>query len=295
MRRISGMLLVVISAASFGTMSIFARLAYDSGADPISVLFLRFGIATVLMGALMALRRERLPRGRPLFGLIAMGAVGYVGQSLCFFTALTVASATLVALLLYLYPALVTILSAAMGTERISPAKAAALALALGGAVLTIGPGGDGEPLGIALAIGAAVTYSLYILAGGRLMRQVPAIPASTVIIASAGVVYAPLAAFRGLHLPATAEGWAAIAGIALISTVLAIATFLAGLERIGPSDAATVSTLEPLVTVALAALVLGEVPTIATLGGGALIVAAVLILARGEVKARREAPANGV
>jgi drug/metabolite transporter (DMT)-like permease len=281
LRRPTGVLLVVVSSASFGAMAIFARLAYASGADPITVLFLRFTIATAVMLGLLRLRRQPLPRGRLLLGLIGMGALGYVGQSICYFTALTVASAGLVALLLYLYPILVVILAAAVFRERITRSQLGALLLAVAGAGLTIGPGSGGRPLGIALGFGAAIIYALYILAGSRLMRQVLAIPASTVIIAATAAVYTVLAALRGLHLPATPTGWAAVLAIALISTVVAIGTFLAGLERIGPADASTVATCEPAVTLALAAAVLGEAITPSRLAGGALILSAVVLLAR--------------
>ena len=68
---------------------------------------------------------------------------------------------------------------------------------------------------------------------------------------------------------------------IALVSTVLAISLFFAGLARVGPTRAATLSTVEPVVTIALAALVLGERIAAVQLAGGALILGAVLLLAR--------------
>ncbi|HOG47708.1 MAG TPA: DMT family transporter [Anaerolineae bacterium] len=138
--------------------------------------------------------------------------------------------------------------------------------------------------MGIALGLGAAVVYAGYITARGRIMRQVPAIPASTVIIASAALVYAGLVAIQGPSLPATSAGWLAIVGLALVSTVLAIVTFLAGLERVGATTAAMVSTVEPAVTVVLAALVLGEAISASIAAGGVLILAAVLIVTRSEL-----------
>ncbi len=293
MHRLVGILLILISAASFGAMAIFARLAYASGAAPITVLFLRFAIASPIMLALMLVRRHRFPRGPVLLGLVAMGAIGYVGQSLCYFSAVSMASAGLVALLLYLYPVLVTALGALLLKERVTPARLLALLLALAGAMLTIRPAGSGRPLGIALALGAATIYAGYIVAGARIMRQVPAIPASTVIISAAAVVYAVVVALQGLHLPGSGAGWLAILCLAVVSTVLAIVTFLAGLERIGPTPSAMVSTVEPAVTVGLAAIVLGEQIGGLTLLGGALILAAVLIVTAGQRGAGAAQPAR--
>src|SRR5215471_3155747 len=101
-----GLVLIIISAASFGVMPIFARLAYNAGAEPITVLFLRFTIAAVVMNLIMVLRRKVYPRGLVLMELILLGAIAYVGESLAYFLALKMASAGLVALLLYIYPAL---------------------------------------------------------------------------------------------------------------------------------------------------------------------------------------------
>ena len=284
MRRWVGILFILVSAASFGSMPIFARFAYSSGVDTVTLLFLRFTMATAMMAAVMAVRRSAIPRGRVLAGLVAMGAVGYVGQAMCYFTALTLASAGMVALLLYLYPAMVAALSAAVLKERLPARTLAALALALGGAALTVGFGGGGGSLaGAAFAVGAAAIYSVYIIAGTGLMRVVSPLPASAVIMASAGVVYGVLVAVRGPRLPASFGGFLAIAGVAVV-TVVATVTFFAGLERIGPTNASLLSTFEPVVSVVLAALVLGERLGPLALGGGGLILAAAMLVAHAEL-----------
>jgi drug/metabolite transporter (DMT)-like permease len=281
MRQRTGILFILASAASFGAMPIFARFAYRDGVDTFTMLGLRFAMATVVMAGWMAVRHVAWPRGRTLLGLIAMGALGYVGQSFCYFSALQHAPAGLVALLLYLYPALVAILAVVVLHERLTRRKAVALALALAGAILTIGVSRGGTPTGIAFGVGAAVIYAIYIIAGTRLLERAPAIPASTVIIASAGVVYLGLLALRGPHWPATPAGWVGVGGVALFGTVIAIVTFFAGVERIGPTSASTLSTFEPVVSVVLAGLILGERLSPLSLVGGALILAAVVLLAR--------------
>ena len=291
MQRGRGFIFISISAGAFGALAIFARMAYDSGADPITVLFLRFVIAAAVMIALMVARRLPLPRGRTLLVLVLMGGVGYVGHSLAFFTALTMASAGLVALLLYLYPVLVTVLSAIFLGERLTAVKLGALLLALVGTALTIGPAGGGQPLGIALAVGASVIYAIYILVGTRATAHAGTIVSSTVIMTAAAVVYAVIAAIQGPRFPGTLTGWAAVLAIALVSTVLAIVTFFAGLERIGPTNTATLSALEPLITVLLALIFLDETIVSLQIIGGGLILAAVILLARSEKQAAALGP----
>jgi len=287
MQYLIGVFLILISGISFGAAAIFARFAYEAGTDPITLLFLRFGIASICMILMMLVRRLPLPRGQILLGLVLMGALGYVGQSFCYFTALTLVSAGLVALLLYLYPAIVTVLAMLILKDPISKWKTLALLFALIGTVLTIGPVGGGQPLGIVLGLGAAFIYSIYILVGSKITKPGTAIQSSTVIITSAAVVFGVLIAIRGASFPTTFFGWSSASALALISTVLAIVTFLAGLERVGPTNAATLSTIEPVVTVVLAALILDESITPLRILGGLMILLAVIILTRSELPAQ--------
>ena len=295
MHYLIGVFLILISGSSFGTLAIFARLAYEDGVTPITLLFLRFGIASLCMLSIMLFKDIPFPRGYILLGLALMGGIGYVGQALSYFTALTLIPAGLVALLLYLYPAIVTILAVIILKERISKWKIIALFIALGGMVLTIGPTGGGQFLGVLLGLGAAFIYSIYILVGSKITKQVTAIQSSTVVIVSAAIVSGGLVAIEGPAFPATASGWGSVIAIALISTILAIVTFFAGLERVGPTNASTLSTVEPAVTVTLAAMVLGEAISFMRILGGIMIILAVIILARSEVPASQQTDRTNV
>jgi drug/metabolite transporter (DMT)-like permease len=136
------------------------------------------------------------------------------------------------------------------------------------------------------MAFIAAVIYSIYILVGSRILKHASAIQATTIIIVSSLFVYTGLAAWQGIHLLQTELGWIGAAGVAVICTVVAALTFLAGLQCIGPSSTATLSTAEPVTTVFLASLLLHDSLTPVRLLGGALILAAVIVLTRGEAAA---------
>ncbi len=292
-KRSTGIIFMIISAASFGVMPVFARLAYASGADPITVLFLRFVVAAVVMLGILTLSKTPFPRGLVLLELVLLGAVAYVGESLAYFTALKMAPAGLVALLLYIYPALVTALSAIFLKEHLTTPKIVALFLALSGTVLTIQITSGGSIVGILLGIAAAVDYAIYIVLGSRIVKRSGSVGATTIIIASTAGVFAIIAPIHGLMLPASALGWIAVLAIALISTVLAFVTFFAGLRRIGPTTASTLSTFEPIVAVALSAVVLGETITPVQALGGVLILIAVVILSRNEMRRDKQTPSQ--
>lgn len=284
MKRITGILLIAISAASFGTLAIFGRLLYAEGLDTFTLLFLRFSFAASVMSLILILRKESFPRGRVFLNLIGMGAIGYAGQAFSFLSAIKYASAGLVALLLYLYPMFVFLLSVIVLHEKATWVKIAAIVLALIGTALTVDPAG-GQLIGILLAILSALIYSVYIIVGSNVMKHVSAGQSSLVIFASAAVVYGILMGINGAHFPGTSSGWLGIAGIVLIATVIPVTTFLAGLERIGPTNAAMLSTIEPVVTVLLAWMIFGERLQPITALGGALILVAVVLLTKNEAR----------
>ena len=281
MKHLTGILFIAISATSFGTLAIFGRVLYANGLDTFTMLFLRFGLAALFMMIILLVRREKFPSGKILLQLIGMGALGYVGQSFSYLSAIKYASAGLVALLLYLYPTFVFVLSVMILREKVNLIKVIALLLALIGTALTVDPSGGQLP-GILLAIAAALIYSVYIIVGTNVMKHVSPVQSSAVIFASAGAVYGILTTVNGVHLPASNTGWLGIAGIVLIATVIPVTTFLAGLERIGPTNAAMLSTLEPVVTVLLAAWIFDERLKAIVIFGGGLILAAVILLTRG-------------
>lgn len=284
MRRLTGILLIAISATGFGTLAIFGRYLYAAGMDTFTMLFLRFGISASIMTVMLILRKEPFPRGRVLILLIGMGAIGYVGQSFTYLTAIKYASAGLVALLLYLYPTIVFVMSVLILHEKVTAVKVTALVIALLGTALTVGPAG-GQIIGALLAIGAAVIYSVYIIVGTDVMKHVSPVQSTVVIFTAACAVYCTLTAVNGAHFPNSDAGWWALAGIVLLATVIPVVTFLAGLERIGPTNASLLSTLEPVVTVLLAWWLFGEHLDTITMIGGGLILIAVVILTRSELR----------
>ncbi|RPJ40591.1 MAG: DMT family transporter [Chloroflexi bacterium] len=286
--RIIGVALILISSIAYGAMPIFARLAYADGTSATTLLFMRFGLAALLLLAYMFASRTPFPRGKTLLGLVLLGVIGYVGQSLAYFLAIEMAPASLVALLLYLSPVFVTAGAFLFLRERITVVKIGALGLALAGAVLTVSAGsamGNGNAsaiqMGIMLGVLAALIGAVYTLAGSRVLRAVPTIPATTVIISSTAMVYTGISSAQGFSFPAHWTGYAAIAALATISTVFAIGAFLAGLQRVGPANASTLAVLEPVASVALAAVILGERLYPEQIFGGLLIAGAVVLISR--------------
>lgn len=289
--RPAGVGFALVSAAAFGVMPVLGKLAYDDGADPVGVLAVRFVVAGLALLALAVARGEALPRGRTLGALCLLGGVGYVTMSLSYFFALERISAGLTSLLLYFYPALVVLLAAFLLRQSPRPVAVACVVVATAGTALTVGPVGTGQATGIALGLGSAAAYALYIVLSSRVLRGgVGPFATAAVILLACGAVFVVLASATGARLPAHADGWLAVLGVALFGGVVAVSAFFAALSRLGPSDTAVISTFEPVVSIGVAALVLSERLTPLQGVGGVLVLAAVATLARLEP---RTAPAD--
>ncbi len=286
MRR-TGILLCLASAVAFGTMGIFGKLAYGDGATVGTLLAVRFALAAVLFWCLVAAtgaagRVRELPR-RDVALAFGLGALGYSAQAGCFFVALDRVDASLLSLLVYTYPALVTVAAIMLGRERADRRIAIALALASIGLVLVLAEAGPGtlDPLGVALGLAAALVYTVYILSSEGISRRAGPIVLSAFVCTGAAASLTVAGLLVGdVHPDAvTAPGLGWLAAIAVVSTVAAIGLFFAGLRRVGSTTASIVSTAEPLTTVLLASVVLGESLDAVQLLGGALVLAGVVVL----------------
>lgn len=260
----------------------FGKLAYDAGVSVDALLLVRFGLAGGLL-LIVALARgslRNLPRRAVLTGL-GMGVFGYAAQSGLYFSALARLDASLVALILYLYPILVMVAAIALRREQASRRRMWALAIALIGIglVLSGALSGQFDVLGVLLALGAPIVYTGYILVGDSLTADVPPLALTALVCTGAFGTFLALGLFRGIDLTFAPVGWLWLAAVALISTVAAILLFFAGMARVGPSVASILSIFEPVVTVAAAALVFGEQLSATQWIGGALVLSAVLVV----------------
>ena len=299
--RSSGTLMCLGSGAAFGAMAIFGKLAYDEGATVGTLLAIRFALAAALFWMLVfasgAAHEVRAMTRRDVRLGIALGACGYALQAGCFFAALSRIDASLLSLLLYTFPAMVAAAAIALGRERVNARRMIALVLALSGLVLVVAGAGAGalDPLGAALGLAAAVTYTTYILVSEGIAGRVRPTVLAALVCSGAAVSLFTGSALLGELRPGalTAAGWGWLACIAAVSTVAAVGLFFAGLRRVGPTTASILGTVEPLVTVLLAFLVFGESLGPVQLVGGALVLSAVLALNARMPRARRAAMAE--
>jgi drug/metabolite transporter (DMT)-like permease len=297
--RAVGAVLCLVSAIAFGAMAIFGKLAYDEGVTVLTLLVVRFGVAALLLAPAAAVRLRRGPRRlvrRSVVAAVLLGGVGYAVQSGLFFAALERMDASLLALVLYTYPAMVTMAGYALGRERPDRRRTTALAVSSAGLVLVLGgaAGGTLDVMAIALGLGAAATYTTYILVADRTVSALDPIVLSALVAGGATTTFASISSLSGsLELAISVRAWLWLICIAAISTALAVVCFFAGLARVGPVSAAIISTFEPVATAALAYAAFGERLTPVQAIGAALVLGAVIALQRPASTRRRPRPAE--
>ena len=275
-----GVALCVAASVGFGAMAIFAKAAYDGGANVPTLLAVRFTLAALLLWALVlragptrsftAVRRSPWPA----FGL----GVLYAVEASAFFFALTRIDAALAELLLYGYPAVVVIAAALLGREALTRARVQALVLSGVGLALVLAAGGISEVdgLGVLAALSSALLYSGYVLAGERVLADVDPLVVSAQVASAAAICFLGYgAATQSIDLGMNAEAWVATLAVTILSTVVAIVAFLKGIQLVGAGTATIVSTVEPVFTVGLAMVVLGERLSPVQLVGGLFVLAA--------------------
>jgi drug/metabolite transporter (DMT)-like permease len=280
-----GVIFCLASAAGFGAMGVFGKLAYDEGATVGTLLATRFVLAAAFFWLIFVCvggaRDLRALSRRDVGIALALGAIGYGAQAGSYFAALDRLDASLLSLLVYTYPVIVTVAAITLGRESASRGTALALGLASTGLVLVLAAAAAGalDALGTALGLGAAVVYSAYILISEGVATRAGPLVLSTLVCTGAATTLT-LGGLAGGDLDpgsVSATGYLWLGGLAVVSTVGAVGLFFAGLRRVGPTAASILSTLEPVVTVVLAFVVFSESLGPAQIVGGGLVLLAVL------------------
>ncbi|MFZ5828015.1 MAG: DMT family transporter [Bacillota bacterium] len=279
-----GTVLTGISALGFSTLPIFGMMAYGAGGNVVTLLGYRFLLAAAVLWAYIAWTRHRLPDLRTALGLLLMGGAGYTTMSALYLSSVEGdrLSPAIAALLLYTYPAVVTLLAWRFDSYRMTGSQVAALLGTLAGvALVLVGPGGAVRFTwaGAGLALSAALVYGTYILFGSRVSRRTTPLVTTAFVSTAAAAVLLLYGAVAGELRPMQPAGWMAVLGAALLATVLAVLLFFAGIERLGPSRASIISTLEPVGTAALAAILYGERLGSWQLMGGVIVLASIIWL----------------
>lgn len=258
-----GSLQIMISSACFGALPLLTKISYDGGANVVTILAIRFLLASCIIWPYLWWTKTKIRVTLKQLAVFAiMGIFGYGLMAATYFTALHYIPSSMAAMIMFVYPVLVTYFSSLLFRSPITRRKVIALLLVSGGAIIMTWGGRIAfHPLGVLLALTAAFVYAIYIVYLGSqyTFQQEPKVLTAFLILFSA-VFFTVLGMIRGeLVLSLDISAWQAIIFMAIASTVFAIMVFYSGVRKIGPSVAAIISTVEPVTALVLGLVVLGE------------------------------------
>jgi drug/metabolite transporter (DMT)-like permease len=324
--RVLGVLLVVISACGFGSGPLFAKPIYAAGVDWMILLAWRFLFAAALSWAwLFAWPSHRQALGRisrrRLLVLVLLGLL-YLGNSGTYFAGLETVPASLAALIVYLYPALVAVMSIRFARRLEGRRAWGALGLATLGVVLAVGgidPGTAPPIEGLLLVLVSPLFYAVWIILSARLggeragvaptgsherasvpphdsetitqPEQTDSAPAAAIMLTTTAVAWWVAAVLTGRPVAPDqipTDAWLPLLGVGVVATAVALQAFYAGTRRIGAAQASLVSTVEPVYTIILATVLFGEMLGTVQVIGGIMVITGVVIAQVGELQSDR-------
>jgi drug/metabolite transporter (DMT)-like permease len=273
--------LIVVSALSFGSISVLTVLTTSGGVPLLTIMAWRYVLAAFLLSAAARRTTVRLTAKPRIIQLLLIGGIGQALITYLSLYSLNYIPVGPLAFLFYTYPAWVAIIAALRGTEKLTLVRTIALLLALAGVTVMVGaPVEKLNPIGVTLAIVSALLYSLYLPALEHAQASVPAMFATFLVILGAAVSFVIAALTAGeLFFPRAAAVWTNIVLLAVVSSVIAFSALIKGLSVLGPVRTAIIATVEPFFTAILGVIVLRNQLSVATIIGGMLIAAAILVI----------------
>ncbi|MEG3041156.1 MAG: DMT family transporter, partial [Clostridium sp.] len=287
--KIRGIFYIVIASVAFGVMPILAKLAYEGGANAISTLALRFTFASLLLFYYIKSKNISLKITKEQFKIIFfLGVVGYSMTSILLFIAYNYIDVGIAGMILHTYPLMVMILSIIIYKEKFKLKKLIYLIITTLGVFIMLDiKGSNFNTLGVVLVLSSAFCYSIYVLgASNKKIRNINSYVITFYISVISAIVGGGIGIISNSFVGRiNFYGLISILLIAFISTVIALMTFLKGVKLIGPTNAAIFSALEPIVSLVLGIIVLGEPITVKIVVGSIMIILVMIALAKDTVK----------
>ena len=282
-RRLLGTVFTFMACAGFSIVPALAKSAYDEGANALGVMTIRFSIATVLLvlARLTIGRRESWPNGRRLIELLVIGAVGITAVSLTYFLAIDDIDTSLAIVLWYVYPIFVVIVSWVLLKKRPRRNVFVALPFTLAGIAITAGQLSGGSGTAITLVMVSSFLFSFYILGLDKASKGVGLITNVTVLSIGTSIGYwivclTPITPLDPVF-PDDGRTWTLIAVLAVFGTSAPFLFSVAGLTRLEASTYSVITTIEPLLGIAVDVAFLGESMSLGRFVGAALVIGALI------------------
>ena len=255
------MLAILFSCLGYSFMPILAKLALAEGIEVLPLLAWRFGLGASLVWLMVFSTGRSLPARSQVAGLLGLGIL-YASNAVSYLLGLTRVSVSLASMVFFTYPVVTVLLSRIWTGELLTRRRIIALGLATAGCTLTVGSTGlgSGTAWGVSLILLGVFLLAVFMIKSHEIFNHLPAISGTATMLTSAAIIVTAAALITGeVYVPMETRPILLLGAIGLISTAIPITLFILGIRWIGPARAALFSTIEPAVTLTLAALVLDD------------------------------------
>ncbi len=291
---IKGYIFIIASAVIFGCMPLMTSFIYADGVEPLSLVFMRncFSLPVLALLAITSGGSLRVPP-RSLPAMAFVGVFGCALTPFLLFTSYTFMESGTATVFHFIYPAVVVILELISRKTRAWLGNMLSLGLCVAGIFMFYTPGGDLSLTGSVFALSSGITYAIYIfLLGIFAPKGMNGFTFSFyVTLCSTAALLIVCLVCGGVTLPTSAFGWFMSILFALSVNVGAVVLFQHGTFIVGGERAAILSTLEPITSIVVGSIALGDTIGPLTVIGSILVISAsvlIAILDKKEGKGRR-------
>ena len=283
-----GIICGILAAICYGTNPLGALPLYEEGVNTSSVLFLRFSIATLILGVVMIANKKSfaVTRGE-LTTMASLGALMAV-SSLTYYQSFRYMDAGIASTILFVYPVMVAVIMATFFREKVTATTITSIVLALAGiGLLYRGDAGISLSMtGVMLVMVSSLTYAVYIVIVNQSEIRMSIVKLTFyVLLICAMCLFAYSFTSSDLHLmlPPSPRAWFFACWLGLVPTVLSLLFMTIAVHEVGATPTAIMGALEPLTAVAIGVMMFGEAFTFRLCIGIVLILAAVLLIVAGK------------
>ena len=292
-KKYAGYVAVIISGIIFGCMPLFAKIIFNNGGNPINLVFWRFFISIFPLYIIVKRNKNiSLEISKMEFRqIVLLGVLGYAGTGVSLFMSYNYISTGMATTLHFVYPIFVILGYSFFYKQRINLPKLISVLLCSIGIFLLYDGSASVSLLGIFLAFLSGITYAFYVLyidkSGLKTMNPIKL----TMYLSCVGafVMFFFSIATGSFTIHITPTGWVLTAILSIIVALGAVSLLSVGIKLIGPQSASILSTLEPIISVIIGAVVFGETLGIRGIIASGLILLAVTIIAVFDIKEEKQ------
>ena len=273
---------LVIWSSSF----VAIKIAYETF-PPITLGAVRFVVATLILGALTLLPKNRVKLEKKDIGTVALsGLMGITLYAVLQNIAMQWTSASSATLIIASYPAITLLLESLIYKVKMNLFKIIGILIAIAGVVILSYVKADtrqqGELLGVVLLLVAGIAWAFYNFLTKKVVNRYPSISLLFYQTLFGTIFMAPLALFeRADWAPPTVLSFSMMLFLGLFCSVLAFLLYNNGLKKLPASSVTSMLNLVPIFGVFFSWVLLGEQVTLRKVIGGVIIIAGVMISAR--------------